>query len=76
MKSASAEQIDFNAIAGGRHADPFSILGPHVVDDAVVIRAVVPHARTIHIVGHGDTRQVFSRGAYRDSQRFRITASS
>ncbi len=53
MRSSSAEQVDFNAIAGGRHADPFSILGPHVVDGAVVIRAFVPRAQTVHAVGHG-----------------------
>ena len=35
------------AIAGGRHGDPFSVLGPHAVAGGVAIRAFVPHAETL-----------------------------
>jgi 1,4-alpha-glucan branching enzyme len=39
------------AIAGGRHRDPFAVLGPHTSDDgaAVVVRVYHPHARAVGI---------------------------
>ena len=36
-----------DAIAGARHPDPFSFLGPHVVGDRVTIRAYLPAAETV-----------------------------
>ena len=53
MRSLSAEPVDFAALADARHTDPFSILGPHAVEDAVVIRGFFPHAQAVQIVGHG-----------------------
>src|SRR2546423_2545793 len=38
------------ALIGGRHLDPFSLLGPHVDDKgAVVIRALQPAAQSIAV---------------------------
>ncbi len=34
----------FDAIVRGEHGDPFSLLGPHPVDDAIVLRALAPGA--------------------------------
>jgi 1,4-alpha-glucan branching enzyme len=45
---------DVEALVQGRHGDPFSVLGPHVVDDggipALVIRAFLPGAEDARIV--------------------------
>lgn len=35
------------AIAEARHGDPFAVLGPHVVESGLAIRAFVPHAVTL-----------------------------
>jgi 1,4-alpha-glucan branching enzyme len=51
MKSASAERAGFAALADARHRDPFSLLGPHVVEGQVVIRAFLPGAQAVAIVG-------------------------
>ena len=39
-----------DAIAGARHPDPFSFLGPHLVDGRVTIRAYLPAAETVSVV--------------------------
>jgi 1,4-alpha-glucan branching enzyme len=40
-----------DAIAGGRHGDPFSLLGPHVADDGqVVVRVLQPAASAVTVV--------------------------
>ncbi|WP_459696648.1 1,4-alpha-glucan branching protein GlgB [Acidisoma sp. C75] len=38
---------DLQAILGARHGDPFGILGPHVTDAGLAIRAFVPHAEEL-----------------------------
>jgi 1,4-alpha-glucan branching enzyme len=39
------------AIAHGRHRDPFAVLGPHRVGDGLwEIRAMVPHARAVDVL--------------------------
>jgi 1,4-alpha-glucan branching enzyme len=35
------------AIAEGEHGDPFSVLGPHPVDDVIVLRVLAPGARRV-----------------------------
>jgi 1,4-alpha-glucan branching enzyme len=47
------QRIDFDALAEARHHDPFSILGAHVVEDGVVIRAFLPHAEQASIIWPG-----------------------
>ncbi len=42
------EEID--AIVGGYHGDPFSILGPHSYQDGVVIRAFLPLAESAEVM--------------------------
>jgi 1,4-alpha-glucan branching enzyme len=45
---------DVNLLVGARHWDPFSALGPHVVEEGgkrfVAIRAIQPRAREIHVL--------------------------
>ncbi len=42
-----------DAIAGARHADPFSVLGPHIDDGLLTIRAYLPAAKSISVVRDG-----------------------
>ena len=48
MKTAADRAID--AIAGARHADPFSVLGPHLVERGLCIRAMLPGAEQVSVV--------------------------
>jgi 1,4-alpha-glucan branching enzyme len=43
----------FDDLADARHHDPFSVLGPHVTDRGVLIRAMLPHAEqaTVMVAG-------------------------
>jgi 1,4-alpha-glucan branching enzyme len=41
----------FDALAGARHSDPFSILGPHRQDGGLVIRAFHPAAERVLVAG-------------------------
>ncbi len=49
---AVAGHADFDALAGARHPDPFAILGPHLAEGALVIRACQPSAQSVDIM-HG-----------------------
>jgi 1,4-alpha-glucan branching enzyme len=44
---------NFEALAGARHSDPFSVLGPHVERGRLVIRAIQPAARSVDVVRAG-----------------------
>jgi 1,4-alpha-glucan branching enzyme len=37
------------ALAAGRHGDPFAVLGPHAAGDKTVLRAFVPHAERLAV---------------------------
>jgi 1,4-alpha-glucan branching enzyme len=37
------------ALAAGRHGDPFAVLGPHAAGGGTVVRAFVPHAATLAV---------------------------
>jgi 1,4-alpha-glucan branching enzyme len=54
-------QKDLEAIVGGYHADPFSILGPHAVEDGWEIRAFQPGAARVEIRRAGETGQAMER---------------
>ena len=43
-----------DAIAGARHADPFSVLGPHIERGQLTIRAYLPTAQEISVVRSGE----------------------
>ena len=42
-----------DAIAGAYHADPFSVLGPHIERGRLVIRACLPAAEAVSVVRDG-----------------------
>ena len=48
-----AAHADFDALAGARHPDPFSVLGPHLEGDALVIRTYQPSAERVDVVRPG-----------------------
>ncbi len=43
----------FDALAAARHADPFSVLGPHVDGGRLVIRAIFPAAQSVAVTRPG-----------------------
>ena len=47
MKAAADRAID--AIAGARHSDPFSVLGPHLIERGLCIRAMLPRAEHVSV---------------------------
>ena len=51
--SVPAAERAIDAIAGGRHHDPFAVLGPHLTDRGVTVRAMVPGAERAAIVPRG-----------------------
>ena len=44
-------QSDVDAIVDARHGDPFAVLGPHDTADGCVVRAFVPHAEFLDVLG-------------------------
>ncbi len=52
---------DFEAIVGGYHGDPFSVLGPHRVEDGWVVRAFLPHAAEASLLLEGGGRVPMAR---------------
>jgi 1,4-alpha-glucan branching enzyme len=52
MKRAVKDK-PFDALIEARHPDPFSVLGPHVVDDQLVIRACLPSAESVTVAIKG-----------------------
>ncbi|MBS7545619.1 1,4-alpha-glucan branching protein GlgB [Ancylobacter oerskovii] len=47
MHAWQAPDRDVDLLVGGRHPDPFGLLGPHETADGLVIRAFVPGAETL-----------------------------
>jgi len=44
------DQTAIDAIVGGRHGDPFSVLGPHRCEDGVSIRVLATEAHDVDVV--------------------------
>jgi 1,4-alpha-glucan branching enzyme len=44
---------EMDALAGGYHADPFRVLGPHAIDGAATVRALLPQAETAGLLVNG-----------------------
>jgi 1,4-alpha-glucan branching enzyme len=41
---------ELHAIIGARHGDPFSVLGLHMTDAGLAVRAFVPHAEALDVI--------------------------
>jgi 1,4-alpha-glucan branching enzyme len=52
MTGASAE-AELHAIAEARHSDPFAVLGPHVTERGLAIRAMRPGAESVFVTRRG-----------------------
>jgi 1,4-alpha-glucan branching enzyme len=52
-RGAHLPDAEVEAIAAGRHSDPFAVLGPHRTAGGWVVRAFVPHAETLSVVAIG-----------------------
>lgn len=50
MLAWQAPGHEVDALVGGRHHDPFALLGPHETSGGLVIRAFVPHAETLEAI--------------------------
>ena len=48
----------FDALAGARHSDPFSVLGAHVEAGALVVRAFQPSAERIEVLHAGTATEM------------------
>jgi 1,4-alpha-glucan branching enzyme len=59
VKTSAATEYD--ALAGGRHRDPYSFLGPHVTDRGLVVRAFFPAAESVSVVREGAEPAVMER---------------
>jgi 1,4-alpha-glucan branching enzyme len=53
MSPSTLSAADVQALATGRHRDPFRVLGPHVDAAGLVVRVVQPEARAVEIVEPG-----------------------
>jgi 1,4-alpha-glucan branching enzyme len=58
--TAGLDREALNALVDGRHGDPFSILGPHPVQGASIVRAFLPGAEAVEILnrdtGHAQAK--------------------
>ena len=57
----------YDALAGARHSDPFSVLGPHVEDGRLVIRTFQPTAERVdvlHAGGPTELRRAHDTGVF------------
>ncbi|NUO86780.1 MAG: hypothetical protein HOQ37_11835, partial [Cupriavidus sp.] len=44
---------ELDALLGGRHPDPFGVLGPHPDGDATLVRACLPGAASVQLADAG-----------------------
>jgi 1,4-alpha-glucan branching enzyme len=68
-------------IIAGRHADPFSYLGPHTENDETVVRVFLPNAKRVVAVGEAGERELkrldpagLFAGPLNGLQRYRLRA--
>ncbi|CAA7619288.1 1,4-alpha-glucan branching protein GlgB [Magnetospirillum sp. SS-4] len=58
---------DAEALAHGRHGDPFAVLGPHRAKGGAIIRAIQPQARRVSVLvaaGEVDMKRVHDDGLF------------
>ncbi|MDH3811591.1 MAG: 1,4-alpha-glucan branching enzyme, partial [Gammaproteobacteria bacterium] len=64
-----SKQSEINALADGRHNNPFAFLGPHPTADGRVVRTFQPGATAVDLV-EGDGRKLASMRRVHDSGLF------
>lgn len=65
MPESTCDPATLEAVAAGRHADPFSFLGPHKVGASRIVRCFQPDASAVDLIG-GDG-QLLARMERQDS---------
>lgn len=53
----ATDTININALIDATHGDPFALLGPHISDDGLSIRAFFPNAQAVAVVSIEDDRE-------------------
>ncbi len=67
-QAITQEHID--AIAGGYHSDPFALLGQHITEDGLSIRAFLPQAVSVNVIEIRDFEHVLGTMARLDGRGF------
>ena len=50
MLDTPASDPALEALVNGTHGDPFAILGPHVMAEGIIVRALLPGARAVKLI--------------------------
>jgi 1,4-alpha-glucan branching enzyme len=58
IENGKLDQDTANALAAGRHGDPFAVLGPHETPQGTVVRACLPGASNVEVVARADGRRL------------------
>jgi 1,4-alpha-glucan branching enzyme len=58
MTEEITAQEEISAIVGGYHGDPFGILGPHEIEDGIVVNAFLPQATAVAVVPEDGSQPV------------------
>jgi 1,4-alpha-glucan branching enzyme len=69
-QKTSLEDAAFDAIVWADHGDPFSVLGMHVRDGKVVVRAMLPYARRVWLIDAETGDSVVELSRVRDAGLF------
>ncbi len=58
MTDGRPDHTAVTALLQARHGDPFAVLGPHEVDGGCAVRAVIPDAAAVEVIGAKDAKAV------------------
>jgi len=67
---AAPSSAEIRALVEARHADPFGVLGMHVKDGAVIVRALVPDAAEIEVLDAKSGKPVAALGKINEAGLF------
>ncbi|MGV6987883.1 1,4-alpha-glucan branching protein GlgB [Testudinibacter sp. P80/BLE/0925] len=56
--SVLLDTVTIEALLGGRHADPFSVLGMHETDNGIEVRVLMPDASSISIIDKESQQEI------------------
>jgi len=88
MSMSRLNKATLNALAGGRHGNPFSLYGLHHEDGSRVVRTIQPQAKSVDLLLDGDKQIIAMKRVHVDgifeaempprkrNYRFRLTAEN
>lgn len=62
------ETLDAQQIAAGAHPSPFSVLGQHLTNGKITVRAYVPGAEAIEVLDHKTGHRIINLSAHPDAE--------